>query len=131
MPAKQQKVKLKKKSHSRVLEGVAHIQATFNNTIVTITDLMGNTLAWSSAGSNDFKHSRKATQHAAKITADNVAAVIKDKFGLQTLKIKIKGPGPGRELAAKALAKVFKVTEIDDVTPVPFNGTRAEKPPRV
>lgn len=124
-------VKVKKKDKRKnVMDGVAHIIASFNNTIVTITDALGDTLSWSSAGHCEFRGSRKSTQHAAKVAAENAGAKAKE-LGLINLKIKINGPGPGRELAAKALASMFKVTELIDVTPVPHNGCRPPNERRV
>lgn len=124
-------VKKKKKEKKRnILDGIAHVQASFNNTIVTITDMAGDVISWSSAGHCEFRGSRKSTQHAAKIAAETAGAKAKE-CGLQNLKIKIKGPGPGRELSAKALSALFKVSELIDVTPVPHNGCRPPDERRV
>jgi small subunit ribosomal protein S11 len=111
--------------------GVVHIQSTFNNTIVTITDDSGNVIAWSSAGSKGFKGSRKSTPYAAQIAADT-AATQAQEHGLKTLTVKLKGPGSGRETALRALqTRGFKILSIKDVTPMAHNGPRAPKKRRV
>ena len=121
----------KRKEKKNVPIGVAHIQATFNNTIVTITDPVGNTVAWASAGSLGFKGSRKGTLYAAQITADAVAKKATD-MGMRQLEVNIKGPGSGRESAIRALqAGGLEITMIKDVTPVPHNGCRPPKRRRV
>jgi small subunit ribosomal protein S11 len=114
-----------------VSEGQAHIHATFNNTIVTITDNQGNTVSWASAGSSGFKGSRKSTPYAARIASQNAAKVAQDN-GMQEVEVVVKGPGPGREAAIRAIqASGLRVRQIQDVTPVPHNGCRPPKRRRV
>lgn len=121
----------KKKEKKNIPAGEAHIQATFNNTIVTITDPQGNTVAWASAGSLGFKGSRKGTLYAAQITADSAAKKAAEA-GMRQVDVYIKGPGSGRESAIRALqAAGLEVTLIKDVTPVPHNGCRPPKRRRV
>ena len=121
----------KKKEKKSVPEGVAHIQATFNNTIVTITDPRGNTIAWSSAGVQGFKGSRKSTPYAAQTAVEDAAKKAME-HGLRKLEVYIKGPGSGRESALRGLQSAgFNVTLIRDVTPVPHNGCRPPKRRRV
>ncbi|GAB4390841.1 MAG: 30S ribosomal protein S11 [Thermodesulfovibrionales bacterium] len=121
----------KKKEKRHIVAGSAHIQATFNNTIVTITDPQGNTVAWASAGSLGFKGSRKGTLYAAQVTAD-AAAKKAAEVGMRQVDVFIKGPGSGRESAIRALqAAGLEVTLIKDVTPVPHNGCRPPKRRRV
>ncbi len=115
----------KKKIKRSVLDGVAHINATFNNTIVTITDTQGNTLAWSTSGGSGFRGSRKSTPYAAQVAAKNALDKALE-YGLKNLTINVKGPGPGRESAIRAFNEI-KIIEINDVTPIPHNGCRAEK----
>tara|TARA_B110000014_G_C19929377_1_gene480778 strand:- start:269 stop:706 length:438 start_codon:yes stop_codon:yes gene_type:complete len=124
--------KVKKKKIKRVVtSGVAYVKATFNNTVISITDDSGNVLAWSSAGSKGFKGSRKSTPYAAQIAADTVGAKAQE-FGLKTLVVKLKGPGSGRETALRALqARGFKILSIKDTTPIPHNGSRPPKKRRV
>lgn len=123
--------KVRKKVKKNVVEGIAHIHASFNNTIVTITDRQGNTLAWSSSGAQGFKGSRKSTPYAAQIAAETVGKSAVE-CGVKNLEVRIKGPGPGRESAVRALnAAGFKITSISDVTPVPHNGCRPPKKRRV
>lgn len=114
-----------------VPQGQAHIFATFNNTIITITDMKGNTIAWSSAGKSGFKGSRKSTPYAARVASQNAARDAQDN-GMQEVEVIVKGPGPGREAAIRALqASGMKVKSIEDVTPVPHNGCRPPKKRRV
>lgn len=121
----------KRKVRKNVANGVAHIQATFNNTIVTITDTSGNTLSWSSSGSRGFKGSKKSTPYAASVAADEAARKAQE-HGLKSVSVFLKGPGTGRESALRALqAAGFKITSIRDVTPIPHNGCRAPKRRRV
>ncbi|MCL2029564.1 MAG: 30S ribosomal protein S11 [Deltaproteobacteria bacterium] len=121
----------KKKEKKSIPEGVAHIQATFNNTIVTITDLRGNTIAWSSAGVQGFKGSRKSTPYAAQTAVEDAAKKAME-HGLRKVEVYIKGPGSGRESALRGLQSAgFNVTLIRDVTPVPHNGCRPPKRRRV
>jgi small subunit ribosomal protein S11 len=115
---------VKKKVKKNVATGIAHIQSTFNNTVVTITDVNGNTVAWSSAGSRGFKGSRKSTPFAAQLAAEEAARKAME-HGMRSIAVFVKGPGAGRESALRALQAVgFKVTLIRDVTPVPHNGCR-------
>jgi len=125
------KIARKKKERKNVLNGVAHIQSTFNNTIITITDMNGNVLAWSSAGSQGFKGSRKSTPFAAQMAAENAAKKAQE-HGVQNIEVYVKGPGAGREAALRALqAAGFSVSLIRDVTPIPHNGCRPPKRRRV
>ena len=118
---------VKKNIHS----GICHIQSTFNNTIVTITDVQGNAISWSSSGSRGFKGSRKSTPFAAQLAADEAGRKAMD-HGMKSLAVFVKGPGSGRESALRALQQVgFRVTIIRDVTPIPHNGCRAPKRRRV
>jgi small subunit ribosomal protein S11 len=121
----------RKKVNKNIAEGIAHIHASFNNTIVTITDRQGNALSWSSTGSAGFKGSRKSTPFAAQIAAE-AAGRAAQECGVKNLEVRIKGPGPGRESAVRALNAVgFKILSISDVTPVPHNGCRPPKRRRV
>lgn len=125
------KVSRKKKERKSIPNGIAHIQSTFNNTIITITDMNGNTIAWSSAGSQGFKGSRKSTPFAAQLAAADAAKKAQE-HGLQNIEVYVKGPGSGREAALRALqAAGFNVTLIRDVTPIPHNGCRPPKRRRV
>lgn len=122
---------VRKKITKVVPQGQAHIYATFNNTIVTFTDLNGNTLCWSSAGNSGFKGSRKSTPYAAGLAARNAARVAQD-YGMQEVSVIVKGPGPGRESAIRAVqSSGIKVKSISDITPVPHNGCRPPKKRRV
>jgi small subunit ribosomal protein S11 len=124
-------VKQKKKIKKNVQSGIAHIQATFNNTIVTITDMAGNTVSWASAGTRGFKGSRKSTPFAAQLAAQDAAKKAQDN-GMRQIGVEVKGPGAGREAAIRALqASGLKVTMIRDVTPIPHNGCRPPKRRRV
>jgi small subunit ribosomal protein S11 len=128
-PAK--KVIRKKKEKKNIAVGVAHIQATFNNTIITITDPVGNVVSWSSAGSKGFKGSRKSTPFAAQIAAEDCARKAQE-HGMRSLEVYVKGPGSGRESALRALQSVgLSITFIRDVTPIPHNGCRPPKRRRV
>ena len=128
---KKKKFKIKKKEKRVVLNGKAYVNATFNNTIISITDNDGNVLSWSSAGSKGFKGSRKSTPYAAQIAADSAASKALE-YGMKTLTVEIKGPGSGRETALRALqARGFKILSIKDTTPMPHNGTRPPKKRRV
>lgn len=125
------KTRTKKKVKKNIATGVVHIQSTFNNTIITITDAMGNAVAWSSAGLQGFKGSRKSTPFAAQLAAQDAAKKAQE-HGMKTVEVYVKGPGPGRESALRALqAAGFNVTMIKDVTPVPHNGCRPPKRRRV
>ena len=121
----------KKRERKNISSGVAHVNATFNNTIVTISDVQGNTIAWSSAGSQGFKGSRKSTPYAAQVAAETAGRKAME-HGMKVLSVLVKGPGTGRESALRALQSVgFTVTSIQDVTPVPHNGCRPRKRRRV
>ena len=122
---------VKKKIKKNITTGIAFVNATFNNTIITITDNSGNVIAWSSAGSKGFKGSRKSTPYAAQIAADHVATKAQE-HGLKILTVKLKGPGSGRETALRALqSRGFKILSIKDTTPMPHNGSRPPKKRRV
>lgn len=124
------KSKIKKEKNS-FFSGIVHIQSTFNNTIITITNLMGNTVAWASAGSSGFKGARKSTPFAAQITAEK-AALQAFSNGMKTVEIFVKGQGSGRETAIRAIENVgFEIIAIQDITPVPHNGCRPRKRRRV
>ncbi|MFW2372087.1 MAG: 30S ribosomal protein S11 [Gammaproteobacteria bacterium] len=121
----------KKKVKRTVTDGVAHIYASFNNTIVTISDRQGNTLSWATAGGSGFRGSRKSTPFAAQVAAERAGTRAKD-YGVKNLDVMVKGPGPGRESAVRALNNAgFKITNISDVTPIPHNGCRPPKRRRV
>ena len=121
----------KKKTKKNIPLGIAHVNATFNNTIITITDTKGNTIAWSSAGQKGFKGSRKSTPFAAQLAAENAGKKAKDN-GVKTLEIEVRGAGSGRESALRALQSTgFIITSIKDVTPIPHNGCRPPKRRRV
>mgnify|MGYP003956181303 CR=1 FL=1 len=124
-------VKKKKKVKKNISNGIAYVKSTFNNTIVSIADLEGNVIAWSSAGQKGFKGSRKSTPYAAQIAADEAAGKALE-HGMKVLSVEIKGPGSGRETALRALqAKGFKIISIKDTTPMPHNGSRPPKRRRV
>ena len=121
----------KKKIKRNIPSGIAYVQSTFNNTIVSIADTQGNIISWSSAGQKGFKGSRKSTPYAAQIAADTAATKALE-YGMKTLTVEIKGPGSGRETALRALqARGFKILSIKDTTPMPHNGTRPPKKRRV
>jgi small subunit ribosomal protein S11 len=121
----------KKVTRRSVSEGVAHIHASFNNTIVTITDRQGNALAWATSGGQGFRGSRKSTPFAAQVAAE-VAGKAAQEYGVKNIDVVVKGPGPGRESAVRALGALgYKVNSISDVTPIPHNGCRAPKKRRV
>ena len=128
---KKTKQKTKQKIKKNITNGVAHIISSFNNTIVTITDQAGNTLAWSSAGLKGFKGSRKSTPFAAQIAAEDAGNKAKE-FGVSTLSVEVSGPGSGRESALRSLQSVgYTITSIKDVTPIPHNGCRPKNRRRV
>lgn len=128
--AKKKKITKKRKVKKNVPLGIAHIHTTFNNTIVTITDLDGNAISWSSAGAQGFKGSRKSTAFAAQITAEAAAKAAMDN-GMVKVEVSVKGPGPGREAAIRSIqAAGLEITAIKDATPVPHNGCRPPKRPR-
>ena len=129
--AKQSKAPAKKKAKKQVADGVAHIYATFNNTIITLTDRQGNTLSWATSGGSGFRGSRKSTPFAAQVAAERAGNAAKE-YGLQNLDVQVKGPGPGRESAVRALHNCgYKISNITDVTPIPHNGCRPPKRRRV
>ena len=121
----------KKKEKKTVIEGIAHIHATFNNTIITITDRAGNTIAWATAGGSGFRGSRKSTPFAAQVAAEK-AGTKAQEFGLKDIVVKVKGPGPGRDSALRSLNAIgLHIVSIEDVTPLPHNGCRPPKQRRV
>jgi small subunit ribosomal protein S11 len=121
----------KKKVKRSVSDGIAHVHASFNNTIITITDRQGNTLGWATSGGSGFRGSRKSTPFAAQVAADRAGEMVKE-YGVKNLDVNVKGPGPGRESAVRALNNAgFKITAISDVTPIPHNGCRPPKKRRV
>jgi len=123
--------KTAKKVKKQVVDGIAHIHATFNNTIITITDRQGNTLAWATAGGCGFRGSRKSTPFAAQVAAEKAGLAAKE-FGLKNLEVRVQGPGPGRESAVRSLNNAgYRITNIEDVTPIPHNGCRPPKKRRV
>lgn len=123
--------KARRRARRVVTDAVAHVQASFNNTVVTITDRQGNALSWATAGGAGFRGSRKSTPFAAQVAADRAAKAAAD-YGVKTVEVRVKGPGPGRESSVRALHNAgFRVTNIVDVTPIPHNGCRPPKKRRV
>lgn len=123
--------KIRRREKKNIAAGVAHINATFNNTVITITDVQGNSVSWSSAGSKGFKGSRKSTPFAAQIAAEDAGNKARE-HGMKILSVNVKGPGSGRESALRALMSIgFTITAIHDVTPIPHNGARPPKRRRV
>ncbi|WP_262695616.1 30S ribosomal protein S11 [Kordiimonas aquimaris] len=123
--------RVKKRERKNISNGVAHVNATFNNTMITITDVQGNAISWSSAGMMGFKGSRKSTPYAAQVAAEDAGKKAQD-HGMKNLEVEVKGPGAGRESALRALQAIgFVITSIRDVTPIPHNGCRAPKRRRV
>ena len=121
----------KKKVKKNVSEGIAHVHASFNNTIITITDRQGNALSWATSGGAGFKGSRKSTPFAAQVAAE-AAGKAAQEYGVKNIEVRIKGPGPGRESSVRALNSVgLKITSIQDITPVPHNGCRPPKKRRI
>jgi len=121
----------KKKVKKTVVDGIAHVHASFNNTIITITDRQGNALSWATSGGAGFRGSRKSTPFAAQVAAETAGRTALD-YGLKNLEVRVKGPGPGRESSVRALnALGYKITNITDVTPIPHNGCRPPKKRRV
>jgi small subunit ribosomal protein S11 len=137
-PSQQQKAqqaqaaaRVRKKVKKNVSEGIAHVQASFNNTIITITDRQGNALAWATSGNAGFKGSRKSTPFAAQVAAERAGRVAQE-CGVKNIEVRVKGPGPGRDSAVRALNAIgLKISSISDVTPVPHNGCRPPKRRRV
>ena len=122
----------KKKAKRNVIDAIAHIHASFNNTIITITDRQGDALSWATSGGSGFRGSRKSTPFAAQIASERAADVAVSDYGVKNIDVLVKGPGPGRESAVRALnSKGLKVTSITDVTPLPHNGCRPAKKRRV
>ena len=123
--------RVRRRERKNITSGVAHVNASFNNTMITITDAQGNSIAWASSGSSGFKGSRKSTPYAAQIAADSAARKAQE-HGVKTLEVEVKGPGSGRESALRALqAAGFTITSIKDVTPIPHNGCRPPKRRRI
>ncbi len=123
--------RVKRREKKNITSGIAHVNASFNNTMITITDVQGNAISWSSAGGQGFKGSRKSTPYAAQIAAENAGRKAQE-HGMRTLEVNVKGPGSGRESALRALQAVgFTITAIRDVTPIPHNGCRPPKRRRV
>ena len=124
-------VRVKKKVKKNVSEGIAHVHASFNNTIITITDRQGNALSWATSGGAGFKGARKSTPFAAQVAAE-AAGKAAQEYGVKNIEVRIKGPGPGRESSVRALNSVgLKITSIQDITPVPHNGCRPPKKRRI
>jgi len=129
--AKATNTRTRKKVKKNVADGIAHVHASFNNTIVTITDRQGNTLCWATSGGSGFRGSRKSTPFAAQVAAERAGEKALE-YGMKNLEVLVKGPGPGRESAVRALnAKGFRISNIADVTPIPHNGCRPPKKRRV
>ena len=123
--------RLRRRERKNITTGIAHVSATFNNTIITITDRQGNALSWATAGGCGFRGSRKSTPFAAQVASDKAGRVALD-FGVKNLDVRVRGPGPGRESAVRALnALGFRIQNIEDVTPIPHNGCRPPKKRRV
>ncbi len=123
--------KTRKRIKQQVVDGIVHVHASFNNTIITITDRKGNTLSWATAGGSGFRGSRKSTPFAAQVAAER-AGTAAQEYGVKNLEVEIRGPGPGRESAVRALNNLgFRVLSISDVTPIPHNGCRPPKKRRV
>ena len=121
----------RKKITKTVVDGIAHVHASFNNTIITITDRQGNTLSWATSGGSGFRGSRKSTPFAAQVAAERAGEAAKE-YGLKNLEVRVQGPGPGRESAVRALNNAgYRISNIEDVTPIPHNGCRPPKKRRV
>ncbi|MCJ8324837.1 MAG: 30S ribosomal protein S11 [Rhizobiales bacterium] len=126
-----EKVKVRRRERKNIASGVVHVNSTFNNTMITISDVQGNTVAWSSAGTMGFKGSRKSTPYAAQVAAEDAGRKAQE-HGMKTLEVEVKGPGSGRESALRALQSIgFQITSIRDVTPIPHNGCRPPKRRRI
>ena len=122
----------KKRAKKNVAEGIAHVHASFNNTIISISDRQGNVLSWATSGGSGFRGSRKSTPFAAQVAAQRAGEVAQQDYGVKSLEVRVKGPGPGRESAVRALnALGFEINNILDVTPIPHNGCRPSKKRRV
>lgn len=131
MAKAQKRAKARKKVKKVINDGIAHVHASFNNTIITITDRQGNALTWATAGGSGFRGSRKSTPFAAQVAAERAGEAAKE-YGLKNLDVQVKGPGPGRESAVRSLHNIgFKINNITDVTPIPHNGCRPPKRRRV
>ncbi len=129
--AKPAQARVRRREKKNITSGVAHVNASFNNTVITITDVQGNTIAWSSSGTQGFKGSRKSTPYAAQVAAEDAGRKAQE-HGMRVLEVNVKGPGSGRESALRALQAVgFQITAIRDVTPIPHNGCRPPKRRRV
>ena len=129
--ARQTQARVRKRERKNITAGVAHVNATFNNTMITIADAQGNVIAWSSAGSQGFKGSRKSTPYAAQMAGEEAGRKAQE-HGMKTLEVEVKGPGSGRESALRALQAIgFTITAIRDVTPIPHNGCRPRKRRRI
>jgi small subunit ribosomal protein S11 len=129
--AKPAQARVRRREKKNITSGVAHVNASFNNTVITITDVQGNTIAWSSSGTQGFKGSRKSTPYAAQVAAEDAGRKAQE-HGVRVLEVNVKGPGSGRESALRALQTVgFKITAIRDVSPIPHNGCRPPKRRRV
>lgn len=123
--------RVRKKVKKNVVDGIAHIHASFNNTIITISDRQGNALSWATAGGSGFRGSRKSTPFAAQVASERAGKIAQD-FGMKNIEVLVKGPGPGRDSAVRALNSIgFRITNISDVTPIPHNGCRPPKKRRV
>ena len=126
-----EKTRVRRRERKNIIAGIAHVNATFNNTVITITDQQGNVISWSTAGAQGFKGSRKSTPYAAQMAAEDAGRKAQE-HGMKTLEVLVKGPGSGRESALRALQGIgFTVTSIRDVTPIPHNGCRPPKRRRV
>ncbi len=129
--ARQTQGRVRRRERKNITAGVAHVNATFNNTMITIADVQGNVIAWSSAGSQGFKGSRKSTPYAAQMAGEEAGRKAQE-HGMKTLEVEVKGPGSGRESALRALQAIgFTITAIRDVTPIPHNGCRPRKRRRI
>ncbi len=126
------KTKVRKKNKRLVTDGVVHVFSSFNNTIITFTDRQGNALSWATAGGAGFRGSRKSTPFAAQVAAEKAGIVARDEYGMKTVIVFVRGPGPGRESSVRSLMALgFKIIEISDVTGIPHNGCRPSKKRRV
>jgi len=131
-PAAKSGTRSRKKAKRTISDGMVHIHASFNNTIITVTDMQGNAVAWATAGGSGFRGSRKSTPFAAQVAAERAGTVARDDFGMKAIRVFVKGPGPGRESTIRALIGLgFKIVEITDATGIPHNGCRPPKRRRV